>query len=404
MFQLLYKKSQWICDRALSFTQKLVQTPSQSLIEEEVARLVENEMKKIGFEKIVPDDAGNVTGIILGRKMSPTVLLNCHMDTAHVLDEDKWSDAPYSGTIKDGRLFGLGASDCKAGLAAQLFAAEILKNSLLPFDGNLIFSATVCEEDGGSIGVKKLMDETLPMFHLKPDIAILGEPTSLGVYYGHDGWMEAEIRVEGGNPFQVQDAANEIFSDFDRNYNNNTDKMHIFPPRFDNNKGMTCAVIDIARRFGESEEPGTILNNLKHEAMLIAEGTGCVAVETCLKTEKKSCYTGKATVIKHIVNAWTTDPFNAYLSRACQALKAGGEEVMTGKWKLGRLGMGTAGAVFLNDYQIPVIGYGPGSEDAAHAVNEYVEIKNIERAIYGTAVMVHGIIGTPVFGWTMDEI
>lgn len=398
MYQMLKEKSKWNGERAIKFARKLVETRGTSMEESAVAKLVEDEMKKIGFDKVLTDDAGNVVGVLMGRRAEPSVLLNSHMDTASAGDESLWKHSPYSAKIDGKRLYGLGASDCKGGLAAQLYTVELLKHSMLPLDGTLVVSATVGEEKGGSVGVRKLLSETLPEIGIKPDFAILGEPTSLGVYYGHDGWMEVEVKVEGSNPFQVEDTAREIYKDFER------EDIHVDPPLFELRTGIRSATINIAKRFGQSEEPEEVIRNLKHEAMLIAGNTGNVAVQVALKTDKTKCFTGKTTVVKHLTNAWTTDPFNVYLSRACQSLKAGGCEVNPGKWKLGRLGMGTAGAVLVNDYKIPTIGYGPGNEEAVHSPNEYVELDKVIEAVYGTTIIVHGLIGTPVFGWTMDEI
>ena len=74
------------------------------------------------------------------------------------------------------------------------------------------------------------------------------------------------------------------------------------------------------------------------------------------------------------------------------------------KWKLGSLGMGTAGSVLLNEFKVPVVGYGPGAIEQAHATDEYVELEKISEAVYGTALIAHGIAGIPVCGWTLDEI
>ncbi len=66
--------------------------------------------------------------------------------------------------------------------------------------------------------------------------------------------------------------------------------------------------------------------------------------------------------------------------------------------------MGTAGSVLTRDFKVPTMGYGPGHEELAHADNESVEIGKIHEAVYGTASIVHSLIGVPVCGWTSDEI
>jgi len=58
----------------------------------------------------------------------------------------------------------------------------------------------------------------------------------------------------------------------------------------------------------------------------------------------------------------------------------------------------------VNEYKIPTVGFGPGLIDQAHAGDECVPMDNIVKAAYGTAAIVHGLIGIPVFGWTSNEI
>ena len=109
-------------------------------------------------------------------------------------------------------------------------------------------------------------------------------------------------------------------------------------------------------------------------------------------------------MVKNVVNAWMTDPYHPLIERSRQTLNAAGLVAKPLKWQLNRLEMGTAGNVLVNEFNIPTVGYGPGSLAMAHAANEYVETENIPRAAYGTASVVHSLIGYPVFGWTSDEI
>ena len=61
-------------------------------------------------------------------------------------------------------------------------------------------------------------------------------------------------------------------------------------------------------------------------------------------------------------------------------------------------------ACWSSEFHVPTIGYGPGSEDLAHASTNTWRSAKITEAVYGTAAIVHGLIGIPVFGWTSDEI
>ncbi|MBM4088346.1 MAG: M20/M25/M40 family metallo-hydrolase, partial [Planctomycetes bacterium] len=203
MYTLLAARNRGLQAEALEFARDLIRTPSPSQHEHAVARLVADRMGTLGFDRVLTDEFGNVVGILFGRQTQPTVMLNAHMDTAEAGESAAWSTSAHAGDVRDDVLYGLGASDCKAGLAAQIYAACLLKRSLLPLRGNLIVAATVSEEQGGSLGLRHLMRDTLPSLGLQPDFVVLGEPTSLSIYYGHDGSAMFEVVIDGPDRFQV---------------------------------------------------------------------------------------------------------------------------------------------------------------------------------------------------------
>jgi len=409
MYERLRNRTECVKEEAVEFTQRLVQTPSVSLNEGRVADLVEEKMNELGYDEVVRDELGNVIGVMFARNAETTAMLNSHMDTVSAECAEQWEHPPYSGRIEGDRLYGLGTADCKAGLAAQIYAGAILKRSLLPLEGNLVVAATVAEENGRSIGVNGLLERTLPEMGLRPDYAILGEPTGLGLYYGHDGWAEFEIQIEGANAFHVDDAAGAILKEIHPESHlwktaEQVQSWTIHKPFFEDTEGVRRATIPMDRRLHQTEDLGEILGQIKHNARLVAQAAGSVAVDVLVKEDNQEMYTGRTTVVKHVTHAWETDPFHPIMERSRQALAAAGCTVRPGKFKLDRLGMGTAGSNLLGQFRVPTIGYGPGLEEAAHSVGEYVELSKITETIYGTASIIHSLIGMPVFGWTSDEI
>ncbi len=400
MYTILRNKNEGLQRDVLAFAEALVRTPSVTGDEAKVAELVEGKMREIGYDKVFRDEADNVVGVMIGREADPTVLLNCHLDTVK----------PSGGNparLEDGKLFGTGAADCKGGLAAQVFTGALLRRSLLPLRGNLVVAATVAEENGCSAGVRALMGRTLPALGMKPTFAILGEPTGLGLYYGHDGWMEMDVTVAGPNPFHVEDAAKAIFADLSAGENGNRPQLEeafIARPRYESVGGCRRATIPVTRRLGFGEDAGNVMSQFRHDAVLVAQASGAVAVDVAVRKETRRLHNGYTTTVQHLAHAWAIDPFHPLMTRARQALAAADCEVRPGKWQLGRLGMGTAGSVLVQDFDVPVIGYGPGLEAQAHAAGEFVETAKITEAVYGTTAVVHGLIGIPVSGWTSDEI
>jgi acetylornithine deacetylase/succinyl-diaminopimelate desuccinylase-like protein len=121
-----------------------------------------------------------------------------------------------------------------------------------------------------------------------------------------------------------------------------------------------------------------------------------------VREEVQKLQNGKNVQVRYESSAWETNPFSPIMDRARQALASAGCKNTPGKWRLPRLGMGTAGSILTKKFGIPTIGYGPGSEELAHACNEYVLLDNIVDCILGTASIVHSLAGIPVFGWTSD--
>jgi len=409
MYSMLKLKNEGLKEALFGFAQELVRKPSVSLRERQLADMVEEQMKAVKFDKVVRDDYGNVVGIIFGHEGEPTVLLNSHMDTVTAGNKKRWSESPYSGRIEDGKLYGLGAADCKGGLAAQVFAGALLKRSLLPLRGNLVVAATVAEENGRSMGVRGLLEHTLPELGMMPDYAILAEPTGLGLYYGHDGWMEIEVRVEGTNPFMVDDAARSVYEELRSGAGNGhaagePQMATVHPPRFTDLSASRRATIRLGRRLVPNQSLRDVLSQTQHTACLVAQPAASVAVEARVREESQETYTGRTIVTKHVTNAWSTDPFHPLMTGARGALAAAGCQVRPGTWQLGRLGMGTAGGVMVNEFDVPTIGYGPGNEAQTHEANEYVELDKVTETVYGTAAIVQHLVGIPVIGWSSDDI
>ncbi len=391
----------------LRFAQDLVRTPSESLREADLAERIEKEMKYLGYDEVFRDGAGNVIGLMRGRRGDGTVLLNSHMDTVCAEPSSSWEKDPLCGEIEGQILHGLGAADCKCGLAAQIYTGAILKDSLLPLRGNLVVAATVAEENGLSVGVRYLVEKTFPELELTPNYAVLGEPTGLNLYYGHDGWMELDVCIEGANPFHVDDTATTILRDF-HSREKSLSEMHdreilsVHGSTFENRQGVHRATIQVSRRLSEHEESESVAGEIQR--VLAAQESGDVAVAVAVRQERQSLYSGKATLVRRVTHAWSTDPFSPIMTRSRHALAAAGCYCTPGKWRLNRLGMGTAGSVLVNEFGIPVVGYGPGTEAMAHAVGECVSVPNVHECAYGTASIVHSLIGVPVCGWTSDEI
>jgi acetylornithine deacetylase/succinyl-diaminopimelate desuccinylase-like protein len=99
----------------------------------------------------------------------PTLLLNGHTDT--VLAARGWSGDPWRGWRDGDRLYGLGAGDMKAGVAAALLATRALARRRDPWRGTVVFTSVV-DEEAYSVGARALVDA-----RITADACIVTEPT-----------------------------------------------------------------------------------------------------------------------------------------------------------------------------------------------------------------------------------
>ena len=119
-------------------------------------------------------------------------MLSGHTDVVPVDGQD-WGTDPFKMVEKDGKLFGRGTSDMKSFIALVLaYVPKFLERGL----DTPIHLAFSYDEEIGCIGVRRMIDmiNTLPV---KPRMAIVGEPTSMGVIVGHKGKRSYKAHIQG---------------------------------------------------------------------------------------------------------------------------------------------------------------------------------------------------------------
>ena len=94
----------------------------------------------------------NVVARYQGVVNEDELMLMAHTDTVKTGDVSSWDLDPFSGEIRDGKIFGRGATDDKYGIATALFVMKVLKDYGFVPKKNLLFAAYSDEEYGGSHG------------------------------------------------------------------------------------------------------------------------------------------------------------------------------------------------------------------------------------------------------------
>jgi succinyl-diaminopimelate desuccinylase len=145
----------------------------------------------------------NVVGARRGGD-GPVVHLNGHIDV--VPPGDGWTLDPFGGLVRDGKIFGRGVCDMKAGLAAAVYAVEAIARAGVRLPGTVEISGTVDEESGGFAGVAWLAERGR-IAKARTDYVIIPEPLNVDrICVGHRGvyWFELTVRgriAHGSMPF-----------------------------------------------------------------------------------------------------------------------------------------------------------------------------------------------------------
>jgi len=164
--------------------------PEVGYREREMAEYLLERMSSLGLgveQQEVRPFRPNVFGTLKGTEGRFTLMLCGHMDTARTVGYPNAYDVKF----EDGRIYGRGACDMKAALAAYLAVAKVLKESGLRLKGNLIVCGNVDEE------FQMLGSKAIGRAGPKADQGIIGEPTNLAICPANKGRVSTKIITRG---------------------------------------------------------------------------------------------------------------------------------------------------------------------------------------------------------------
>jgi putative selenium metabolism hydrolase len=364
----------------LNFTQELVRIKSFSGQEEPAARAIAQKMEMLGYDSVDIDRMGNVVGKIgQGGKQ---VLLESHTDTVQVHDEPLWETAPFSGEVIDGYLWGRGSVDMKSGIAASVYAGAIAKSKGYLNDTSLIVSCSVFEEDCDGEGLKFVLKEA----GLKPDFAVICEPSNNTIVGGHKGKAQIIIKTQGVSahgsaPEKGVNAIYEMAEIIER-----VKKMNLELMKKNGRRGTLV--------LARISSTGVSLNAVPSECeiyldrrMVMGETEESVALEMEriiagkhatweIDTVHRTTWTGEAITYRPLHPAWEIERAHP-LSKACMRAYEqvfGREHGDFGYWDF------STNAVALIPLGIPTIGFGPGEAKLAHMRDEKCAVQQIVEA------------------------
>ncbi len=196
-------------DEAVAFTSDLIRIPTVNPpgeCYEECARAIGMKLVACGFsveyfaaegcaEHTARHPRLNVVGTRAGTRLRPTIHLNGHYDV--VPAGDKWTLDPFGGIVRDGKIYGRGSCDMKAGIAAAVFAAEAIRRAGVALPATIEVSGTPDEESGGFAGVAWLAEHGR-LSKDRTDYVIIPEPLDVDrICIGHRGVYWFEVAAHG---------------------------------------------------------------------------------------------------------------------------------------------------------------------------------------------------------------
>lgn len=367
----------------LAMLRDLVRAPSVNGNEEGPARVVAERLDAGGIKIRLDEVAPGRPNVLaeLGDGAGPTLLWNAHLDTVPVGNAAAWTTDPFGAEIRDGRLYGRGASDDKGGVAVM--AAAALAVARTGGVAGRLRLAFVMGEETGHVGTRAALERGLTA-----DLAVVGEwsgSARIGVGYRGALWLALEARgrtAHGSRPARGLNAVDLMTEQV-------LPRLKAMPMQFTRNPVFmiqeptwnvgtiaggvaTNVVADQCRatidlRIVPGQDPDAVLRQIRE----------CVSGLRYPGGEP-------APVTIEVLNA--IGPFHTPVEAPVVSTLAGSIQDLLGTpaGYVGKTGVSDAN-VLAHEGGIPSVAYGPGNP-SGHEPDEYVELAELVRCTQVLAV------------------
>lgn len=352
----------------MKLLQELIACPSESGKEKKIQQYITSYARAFGIHLYKVNK--NVVLFIPGGNRTKAMILNAHVDTVSAGNGTEWNYSPYVGTQKDGLMYGLGASDEKAAIAAFLLVATYFSKQIPPCD--LFLTFVVSEETDGS-GTNQVMTWFAEKFQRKyQQIAgILGEPTGLQtVETAHKGnyFLSFSVNGDSGHGSAPQSIlTHAVFSMYkvmeklqlvEKDWQNNYEDQVLGKPSIGIATSITAGNPSVPNKFPEL---CSMTCDIRTTPKLHDRVLGDLRV----------AFPGVTiSPVYPPIPYGYTDPGEAIV-RVAQ--KVTGALVTASPW--------SSDLCFFTRSGIPAIVFGPGEPSCIHKPNEYCEIKKVEESV-----------------------
>ncbi len=382
-------------DEALDFAVRLVSIRSVDepgvSDEHEATELVLAKMREWGWRpelvEVVPGRSNIIVDVPGGGPSGPVLAFEGHLDVVTEGDASEWSQDPFGAAIVDGRLYGRGAADMKAGVVSMLYGVRALQQAG-PFPGTIRILALV-DEEGMMLGAKHAVssgalegvagviicepegDEVCPVSKgaIRLRIDLIGQMTHAAMPERGRNALPALGRILGmlGESERDLQARYGTHPHLGTTYVTPTVVVAGTPAQMNTISPRSSLWVDIRSIPGVDHDE--LIARIRREAVALAAADGVVVEVTVIDNRPPVDTSVDEPVVKCLVDAHT---------RVTGSVPAWGGVPGT-----------TDGTIFTRDAMVPTVVYGPGGKWIAHQVDEFVEVEAIGRyaRVYATAAL-----------------
>ena len=343
----------------------------ENKVSEYLLQWFEKEKLNVNDVEVVPNRI-NLIARLNGVGNGVSIMYNCHMDT---VPEYGWTSrpGPFEPVVKNNRVYGRGSCDMKGAIASVMVAMRAIKDSGIELNGDLVFAGVIGEEGEGSIGTKALVEK-----NIITDMAVVCEPTDLNISIGHRGSSNIRLVCHGvpahtAYPERGINAIammSKILESIDKEL---CPKLKQRKHKLLGPPSLTPAVIQggmrtdvvpdlceikLNYRYSHGQEPSHLKEEIEQLINHLQKRRPNLRADVEILTDSL----GMETPQNHII-----------VKSLSKAIKA-----VTGKQpKVIGSGFWTDASILSNKSGIPSVLFGPGKEEVAHSVNEYVDIDQL---------------------------
>ncbi|MCX5714284.1 MAG: M20 family metallopeptidase [Candidatus Omnitrophica bacterium] len=355
--------------RLIKITQNLIRINSENPPgnESAIAGYVKDFLGGLGIKAKIYAFKKNRPNVVATLKVNgrrKSLLITPHLDT--VPQGKNWRFPPFSATIHNGRIYGLGATDCKGNIAVSLEVINSLVEDEITLGYNLIFAATSDEETGSDLGLIPLLEKRL----LFADAAVILDSDDFSIIVAQKGLIHLKLKIQGKRahgayPWQGINAINiaaKIIRDLEK-YNFRY-KKNRFLKRPTVNVGTIHGgdKVNVVADWCEVELDFRFLPGTKDKDVLLALRNIVKKYSRRFKIE-----------IQGIQKPYEIHMRHPLVLGLAQAMRRVGVQSEVG---------GSEGATTITFFQhknIPAVATGFGKEGCAHTINEHVSIDSLYK-------------------------